>query len=231
MQNDQQSKDPKTGVRPPYLDEVPDQKAVVLEVLLREYTALKAESTARIGFRDALLYTTLGAVGVVFAYVASNRGSREALLVIPWVTFILGWAYLVNDLMVSRLGKFVRVELTRQMNNSFACFRTKHGELYLREAFRWEPFHRSDPRRIQRKWIQLFVDWATFVGPTVVAICAYLVPGIPGSNEWPVWILIAASIGAAGFLGVQIWNYADTFSSKVEELADLAKIWKLENEE
>ena len=206
---------------------VANEQSAFLQILTAEYSALKAESTARIGHRDTLLYTTLGAVGAVFAFVTVNKDSRIALLVVPWVTFILGWQYLVNDHLVSRLGKYVRVELTRQVYNSFAFYRKKYGDGYLREAFRWEPFHRSDQLRIERKWIQLVVDWATFVAPTFVAIGAYLYPGFPGlgGRELSIWVLIVASISAAGFLAYQIWIYADTYSSEVQRLADLAQLW------
>lgn len=116
--------DPSDQPTPPQQSPLPADPKLqefVFEMLMREYEANKNESTARIGFRDNLLYVNLAAVGAVFAYalgpsVITKDGTYvSALLVIPWVTVILGWTYLVNDHHISRLGRFVREEITNQM--------------------------------------------------------------------------------------------------------------------
>ncbi|RWX48825.1 hypothetical protein VT99_10522 [Candidatus Electrothrix marina] len=53
-----------------------------------EYSSLKAEQASRIGFRDNLLYVTLGVVGGVCAYAVKKPEHASALLLIPWACFI-----------------------------------------------------------------------------------------------------------------------------------------------
>jgi hypothetical protein len=70
-------------------------KQQMLEVYLQEYEKLKDEQTQRIGFRDNLLYVTLGVIGAIIAVAIPNKANDNqanyyALLVIPWVCLILG---------------------------------------------------------------------------------------------------------------------------------------------
>ena len=65
-------------------------KDPVLEIFFKEYDKLKSEQTQRIGFRDNLLYVTLGLLGTVASFAVSNPSNYYAFLVIPWVCLI--WA-------------------------------------------------------------------------------------------------------------------------------------------
>ena len=47
-------------------------KDSTLEVLLAEYNCLKSEQAQRIGFRDNLLYVTLGVFGAVVSFAVSD---------------------------------------------------------------------------------------------------------------------------------------------------------------
>jgi hypothetical protein len=71
-------------------------KDQILEIFLKEYDKLKSEQAQRIGFRDNLLYVTLGIFGTVVSFAVSNSANYSALLVIPWVCLILGWTYVMN---------------------------------------------------------------------------------------------------------------------------------------
>lgn len=55
----------------------------MLQVWLAEYDKLKAEQTQRIGFRDNLLYVTLGLFGLIIPTAISTPANYYALLVIP----------------------------------------------------------------------------------------------------------------------------------------------------
>ena len=72
-------------------------KEQLLQIYLQEYDKLKDEQTQRIGFRDALIYTTLGAFGALLSFVVTNSLNYYSLLIVPWICVILGWTYLVND--------------------------------------------------------------------------------------------------------------------------------------
>lgn len=153
----------------------------LLAIYLQEYQALKAEQTARIGFRDNLLYVTLAVFGGVLSFALANQ-NYYALLVIPWVCLILGWTYLVNDQKITAIGEYMRGELAEQMA---ALSDRTHTEKLLG----WEHAHRSDLGRRRRKLEQLIVDQSTFVLSGTISILAFwrLVSPVPG-------VLLALSV-------------------------------------
>lgn len=158
---------------------------------LAEYTAIKAEQTARIGWRDNLLYVTLVAVGSLLA-VTHSAHSRGYLLLVPAVTVILGWNYLANDHMISAIGRYFR----------------EHPAL----SMGWEADHPADKRRVSRKVGQLAVDLATFCGSGAVALTAFW--AAPESA-----LLLAASaveVIAVGALAWQFTAYADIRAPEVK---------------
>lgn len=177
---------------------------LAFDVFLHEYSALKAEQTARIGFRDNLLYITLSAVGAVFAFSTTTTAHSDTLLVIPWISVILGWTYVANDHHISRIGRYVRENLRIRMRRHFA-------EL-PKGLFNWEFYHRSDKLRISRKRCQLVVDTLTFIASGVTALIVYcLSQPSPSLAEL---ILVGVEAFALLALAVAIVFYADVFKSK-----------------
>ncbi|MBD2203191.1 hypothetical protein H6G33_17305 [Calothrix sp. FACHB-1219] len=158
-----------------------DQKSM-LEVYLHEYEKLKEEQAQRIGFRDNLLYVTLGVFGAVVSFSVTNKANYYALLVIPWVSLILGWNYLVNDEKISAIGKYIRHKLTEKIKEQ-----TGHPE--IESIFGWETVHRSDKNRKRRKIEQLIIDEITFVLSGVIALVAF-------------WLLVSNPPVAVNILGV-----------------------------
>jgi hypothetical protein len=143
----------------------------ILKVWLTEYDKLKVEQTQRIGFRDNLLYVTLGLFGVIIPTAIANPTNYHALLVIPWVCLILGWTYLINDEKISAIGRYIRLTLIEKIKE-------KTGHPDLESLFGWEIAHRSDPRRSRRKIEQLIIDELTFVVSGLIALITFflLVP-------------------------------------------------------
>ena len=172
------------------------------ELLLREYTALKAEQSNRIGFRDNLMYVNMLAVGAVFSFSIAHPNHAHSLLVIPWICTILGWNYLVNDQHISRLGKFFRTDMKPRIRFRFPPT--------ILGSFNWEPFHRADEWRKTRKWTQVFVDELTFIVPAAVALIFFLV-----SNKHPalivLWILEFVMMV---MFAIKIWAVADVMNTK-----------------
>jgi len=80
-----------------------------------EYDKLKEEQTSRIGFRDNLLYVTLVVFGGVFSYSIGDVKNIDALLVLPLVSCILGWTYLLNDEKISAIKSYLRNELSERV--------------------------------------------------------------------------------------------------------------------
>ena len=172
----------------------------ILDVFLKEYDKLKSEQTQRIGFRDNLLYVTLGVFGAVVSFAVSNPSNYYALLVIPWVSVILGWNYLVNDEKISAIGKYIRLTLVEKVKE-----KTSHSD--IESFFGWEIAHRSDNRRKRRKIEQLIIDEITFVLSGIFAIVAvYLL--IPQSSLL-INILAIVELLLLIVLGIEIIIYAD----------------------
>lgn len=171
-----------------------------LEVLLAEYKCLKSEQARRIGFRDNLLYVTLGLFGTIVSFAVSDPSHHYALLIIPWVCLILGWTYVVNDEKISAIGRYIRYKLVYKVKKH-----TGHEE--LETLFGWEIAHRSDKHRVRRKIQQLIVDEIAFVCSGAIALMAFwfLVPQSPVGVTVLSWVEMLLLI----VLGVEIYIYAD----------------------
>ncbi|MGW5848952.1 hypothetical protein ACWFQ8_13550 [Streptomyces sp. NPDC055254] len=166
------------------------------QLLLLEYDRLKDEQRARIGFRDNLLYATLASVaGILVLHVQSK--TPATLLLLPPITVLLGWTYLVNDEKISAIGRYVRTRIAPR----FAT-----GGEGGQEVFGWEVAHRDDPRRRSRKRLQLAVDLLCFCGPPIGAVAAYWTAG----RTSPVLAAVSvAELLATVLLAWQIVAYAD----------------------
>ncbi|BAZ18988.1 integral membrane protein (plasmid) [Calothrix sp. NIES-4071] len=175
----------------------------MLEVYLQEYEKLKDEQTQRIGFRDNLLYVTLGVFGTVITFAISNKANYYALLVIPWICLILGWTYLVNDEKITAIGRYIRLNLAPKIKEH-----TGHTD--SESIFGWEIAHRSDNRRKRRKIEQLIVDQITFVFSGIVALIAF-------------WLLVSKPPLAVNLLGGIELIFIIILGIEIIIYADLAK--------
>lgn len=175
-------------------------KPPALEVYLQEYSKLKDEQNSRIGFRDNLLYVTLGLFGGISSFALSKPDNSYALLVLPWVCLILGWTYLVNDERISAIGRYLRQELVEKIKKLA-------GNSDSESFFGWEIAHRSDERRIRRKIEQWVIDEITFVisGAVALGVFWFLEPQL----DLRVQIVVAVELVLLTILGVEISLYAD----------------------
>lgn len=167
-------------------------KERVLQVLLQEYSALKSEQGSRIAFRDGLLYTTIGAVGAIASVALGglSGGSgpvRHAFLLIPWVTAILGWTYLVTDEKITAIRRYIDKKLAPRIEELLAG----HKDF----AFGWEHFHRGDERRAERKSMQLYIELWAFVISGMGAVLAFAVRAL--QNPPKGFLLIFDGIAAS----------------------------------
>ena len=176
---------------------MPDPEVTVGRLLLLEYEGIKEEQRGRIGFRDNLLYTTLAAMAGVIVAVLQARGQPGLLLLLPPVSVVLGWTYLVNDEKVSAIGQYIRTDLGPRLA-------TLAGDDTA--VFGWETAHRSDTRRISRKALQLAADLALFCGAPLVAVVVYWLAG----RTSPLLLGISAvEVVVLVLLALQIVLYAD----------------------
>lgn len=174
------------------------EKETKLDVHLREYDKCKVEQMARIAFRDNLVYVTLAAYGGVVGFAAKDN--HLALLVLPWVSLVLGWGYLVNDEKVSALGRYIRIDLTSQIAGLLQATSPE-------ELFAWEIAHRNDKRRKRRKLEQLAIDLICFVFSGFAALIAFW---FLDTGSMPLLKYVAIGEGVLlCILGLEIFLYAD----------------------
>jgi hypothetical protein len=177
-----------------------DDKKGMLDVYLQEYEKLKDEQTQRIGFRDNLLYVTLGVFGTVVTFAVSNKANYYALLVIPWVCLILGWTYLVNDEKITALGRYIRLTLVEKIKQ-------QTGNTDTESIFGWEIAHRNDQRRKRRKIEQLIIDEITFVFSGIAGLVAFWL--LVSQPHWAIQVLCWIELVLLVILGIEIIIYAD----------------------
>jgi len=152
-----------------------------LDVLRDELKLLKDEQRDRIRARDNLIYSVIVASAAI---VGAARVTGPALpLLLPLVTLVLGWTYLVNDHKVTAIGRYLSTDLGPRLS-------TASGG----EALRWETHHRSDRARRQRKCLQLAVDLMVFVLPGAAALLWYWTAGPAPALLLAVSIIEAAAI-------------------------------------
>ncbi|MDX2097214.1 MAG: hypothetical protein SFW36_05510 [Leptolyngbyaceae cyanobacterium bins.59] len=178
-----------------------DRKDQTILILLEEYKALKAEQSKRIGFRDNLLYVTLGLFGAITSFAITSPKGHYAFLVIPWISLVMGWTYVVNDEKISAIGYYIRHDLDDRIRILMVGTGDNH---YL---FGWETAHRDDPHRKRRKYLQLLIDEITFVFSGLIALLIFwlLVPQV----SIPLIILSLLEALLLIGLGFQIKLYTD----------------------
>jgi hypothetical protein len=182
-----------------------DEQRQILDIYLQEYEKLKDEQAKRIGFRDNLLYVTLALFSTVLTLVLGDPTNSYALLVLPWVSLLLGWTYLVNDQKISAIGQYIRYTLVKKVSELTSI--AYEGIEKVESIFGWEIAHRSDQRRKRRKIEQLIVDEIAFVGSGIVALGAFW--NLESQIHWSAQLLSWIELVLLIILGVEIFIYAD----------------------
>ena len=176
-----------------------EEQKLLLDIYIHEYDKIKTEQTRRIGFRDNLLYVTLSLYSGIFSYAISDSSHYYAFLVLPWLCFVLGWTYLVNDEKISAIGHYTRSVLSKKIS--------KLTGTSSEELFGWEISHRSDKFRISRKYFQLLVDEVTFSVSALFAIFTFWWVSV--SQDTLILVFMFVDILFTIVLAIWIWIYAD----------------------
>lgn len=167
--------------------------------LVAEYMKLKEEQLARIGLRDNLIFVTLGAFGGLMSFALVDEVHLYTVLVVPWVSTVLGWTYLMNDEKVSAIGRYLREELAKKIDGAYP----EHSP-YLQ----WEHLHRTGDGRKRRKLAQLMVDELTFGGTSIASIAAFV--ALVGVQSNMLFGAVVVDAAIAGWMIVEIALHADT---------------------
>lgn len=128
----------------------------------KEYEKLKDEQKARISFRDQMIYISLGVIGATFSFTLQYNNYLIILLILPFICFILGWTYLINDIKISEIGNYIQNKLIPNMIMTEAS-----------PIDSWENFHKKAPLRLKIKIIQLIIDISMFCGSAFISIILY----------------------------------------------------------
>jgi hypothetical protein len=166
-------------------------------ILLAEYEQIKSEQRERIGFRDNLLYVTLASLAAVGFAAIQSPGRPALLLLVPPVSFVLGWNYLNADQKVSAIGRYIRTDLAPRLSELAPV---------SAPVFGWELANQTDPHRLARNAMWLTVDLVVFVLTPLVALA------ICWAQTGPAVLLLCVSpleVAAVAALAYQIIGQAD----------------------
>ena len=142
-----------------------------------EGPALRAEQLERIKQRDGFLNLNVVAVGTVGAISLSSPGRLPAILLIPWATAILGWAYVANDDKVTALGRHLYGVLpTHQQTQS------------------WDAGNKGYLPAAVRRSAEVIVFFLSFVVPTPASILIFA----RSDSPWADPLLVATVIVGCG---------------------------------
>jgi hypothetical protein len=135
-----------------------------------ERAMLKTEQLERIKQRDTFLNLNIVALGVVTAIAVQGQKQAAAWLVVPWLTAIMGWAYLSNDDKVTAIARHLKATRDTQA-----------------AALSWEAGQKGLLPSWVRRLAEVVVFLLSFVLPTPVAITLYATTSLA---TWPVVVLI-----------------------------------------
>ncbi|MFE9321871.1 hypothetical protein ACIHDR_03565 [Nocardia sp. NPDC052278] len=126
-----------------------------------ERTALKSEQLERIKQRDTFLNLNVVALGAISAIAMQSPKTGGVWLVGPWITAILGWAYLSNDDKVSAIARHLRAQVA---------------------STSWEAGHKGLLPRQARLLADALTFILSFTLPTPVAVALY---AMTSKGAWP----------------------------------------------
>jgi hypothetical protein len=141
----------------------------------------------------------------VLTLAMGEKANPDALLVLPWVSLVLGWTYIVNDQKITAIGRYIRYTLVDKISS--LAGRAGADIREIESIFGWEIAHRSDERRKRRKIEQLVIDEIAFVVSGVVALVAFWIQ--VHQMHWAAQILGWIELVLLVILGIEIFIYAD----------------------
>ena len=137
----------------------------IIRLYLQEYSKLKEEQVHRIGFRDNLLYVNLLLCSGILSFGLAAPTNYYALLLIPWVCFILGWSYIMNDVKITEIGAYIKGDFINHVQ--------EYANLEGFSIFGWETTYRAEKHRTIRKLIQIISKLAAFVLAGAAALVGF----------------------------------------------------------
>ena len=144
------------------------------EEIFSEYVALKNEQIERIKIRDSFINYVIVSVGILLS-VAFGGTKTHAVIVlsIPWVALAFGWVFIMNDIKISHIGRYLSEVLVPQTSSSWDRWRVEHRNHFLENIY-----------------TGLSVQFFIFVIPAVAAMVIYPFIRVPAPLKlWEYFIL------------------------------------------
>jgi hypothetical protein len=177
--------------------------SVVTQARLLEYEKLKDEQSRRIHFRDNLRYVALVAAALVGSYASSKPEHTQAWLLIPMLSSILGWTYIMNMVQVEKISLYTKKRLRPALGS--------------RRIFGWEEFRSTGPSYCVRKAFQIAIDWLTFVVPAALGLTFFAFSDVD-KPLW-IWFAFAADSFLAFWILCSIYVFSDSRAQIPHRLA------------
>lgn len=156
--------------------------AVRVQVMLAEYSALRAEVDRRANVQWNVLALQITSTGVIASLAISRVTDIALLLVIPLSSYMLGSRYIIHDYHINLISKYIRDSLSRQLQGHLP----------------WESWKISQtPDVMPRRWLTT-TGWG-LLHPTRLAFegvawLALVTAGFAAAYAWrdkaPEWVLI-----------------------------------------
>jgi HAD superfamily hydrolase (TIGR01509 family) len=156
---------------------------------LAEYSALRQEVTARLGFMHQILGFYLTAVGSIFVLSLSAPDRTYLLLMVPWISFVLCGRYMSQEYGIDRIGEYHRLSLGPRIPGGLG----------------WEQWMSDNPRKL------LILGWivplaVSFPGASVFALAwtGQFLLTHPKDAPLPMALLIALWAGGLAVTGLTV---------------------------
>lgn len=178
--------------------------SVAQALVIEEYKQLKQEQIQRIHSRDNFVNLTVVAVGTVSAVAVTRGGLRsEVLAVIPWITTTLGWTFIVNDLKIARLSKYLEILVANHVDGTS-----------------WDAWRRGDGRSwIEHRIVGTLIQNVIFVVPTAIATALFPVVRV-GGHAMSFWESVVVGSGWAAAVLLSLAIYAASRQRRVNPHRD-----------
>jgi hypothetical protein len=111
-------------------DTKPEDKPVIMNALLGEFNAIRAEIIFRATSQATLIQINIAAAGTVAVFALSDKTHALTMIVIPILSPVLGILWLDHDATIMKLGGFIKSELKSAYKRVVANFEFPDYESY-----------------------------------------------------------------------------------------------------
>ncbi len=150
-----------------------ETKNIHLQIHLAEYSALRAEILSIMKWSDSLVFISLGISGTLYSFAFSQSGINGSVIQPHWTALYLvtplstlvGGLWMVNGWRISRIGLYIRDEISMKLNKLAKADDTKDNLEMGTQVMLWE----SSNHRIKYKWKRRSIEWVIYLTTFVLS--------------------------------------------------------------